>query len=75
MNGDLFPELQNPFRVSLIEGLPDFIANAQLPKFDNTGGFLGQGNINTNQVAGASPLELQLQKGQKVFGSNDKIFS
>ena len=75
LNGDLFPELQNPFRVSLIEGLPDFIANASLPKFDNTGGFLGQGNINTNQVAGASPLELQLQKGQKVFGSNDKIFS
>ena len=75
LNGDLFPELQNPFRVSLIEGLPDFIANASLPKFDNTGGFLGQGNINTNQVAGLSPLELQLQKGQKVFGSNDKIFS
>jgi hypothetical protein len=75
LNGDLFPELQNPFRVSLIDGLPDFIANASLPKFDNTGGFLGQGNINTSQVAGASPLELQLQKGQKVFGSNDKIFS
>ena len=57
MNGDLFPELQNPFRVSLIDGLPDFIANASLPEFNNIAnqipGFTGQNNISTAQAASA----------------------
>jgi len=75
LRGDLFPQIENPFDFSAMEGISDFVANASLPQFDNTGGFLGQGNINTNQVAGLTPLELEIQKGKKVFGSNDKIFS
>ena len=75
LRGDLFPDLTNPFDASLVEGISEFVSNASLPQFDNTGGFLGQGNINTNQVAGLTPLELEIQKGKKVFGSNDKIFS
>jgi len=73
LRGDLFPDLTNPFDASLVEGISEFVSNISLP--ETVTGFLGQGNINTNQVAGLTPLELQLQKGQKVFGSNDKIFS
>ena len=49
-----------------VEGISDFVSNASLPQFNNTGGFLGQGNINTSQVQGANPLELEIQKGKKV---------
>ena len=73
LRGDLFPDLTNPFDASLVEGISEFISNASLP--EAVTGFLGQGNINTNQVAGLTPLELEIQKGKKVFGSNDKIFS
>ena len=73
LRGDLFPDLTNPFDASLVEGISEFISNASLP--ETATGFLGQGNINTNQVAGLTPLELEIQKGKKVFGSNDKIFS
>ena len=73
LRGDLFPDLTNPFDASLVEGISEFVSNATLP--EAVTGFLGQGNINTNQVAGLTPLELEIQKGKKVFGSNDKIFS
>ena len=73
LRGDLFPDLTNPFDASLIEGISEFVSNASLPQFDNTGGFLGQGNINTNQVAGLTPLENNIQKGKKVFNKPGDI--
>ena len=73
LRGDLFPDITNPFDASLVEGISEFVSNASLPQFDNTGGFLGQGNINTNQVAGLTPLENNIQKGKKVFNKPGDI--
>ena len=69
---DEFPLIKNPLDISLGEGFMETVRGS-LP--ESVTGFLGEGNTNISQVQGATPLELQLKKGQKVFGSNDKIFS
>ena len=69
---DQFPLIENPLDISLGEGFMETVRGS-LP--ESVTGFLGEGNTNISQVQGATPLELQLKKGQKVFGSNDKIFS
>ena len=73
LNGDLFPEIVNPYRVPLTQGIPESITS--IPPTSLNQGFLGQQNINTNQVQGATPQEVKLRaRGQKVFGTNDNIF-
>ena len=68
LRGDMFPDIQNPLDVSLIEGIPDFLANASLPDVSNltstAPGFTGQGNVNTNAANAA---------GYQAFYPNDEI--
>tara|TARA_R110002073_G_scaffold303484_1_gene471814 strand:- start:50 stop:4417 length:4368 start_codon:yes stop_codon:yes gene_type:complete len=67
--GDLFPEIVNPFKVPLTQGIPETISNI-LPQ-QITGGFTGQQNVNTNQVQGITPNFDQLNLDQKINKSNN----
>ena len=69
MYGDLFPEIVNPFKVPLTQGIPETISNI-LPQ-QITGGFTGQQNVNTNQVQGITPNFDQLNLDQKINKSNN----
>ena len=43
LRGDLFPDIQNPLDINLVEGITDIVAGATLPNINT--GFLGQGNV------------------------------
>tara|TARA_R110000868_G_scaffold401694_1_gene677331 strand:- start:49 stop:1155 length:1107 start_codon:yes stop_codon:yes gene_type:complete len=77
------PEIENPFRVDETVVNLDSIASlnnagAAVSGADimasNTPGFTGQANINTNQVAGATPQEVIINKAKKAgFGGPGDI--
>ena len=69
--GDLFPEIINPFKVPLTQGIPETISSI-LPQ--SVTGFIGQNNINTNQVQGLTPQEIKLRaQGKEVFNKPGEI--
>ena len=69
--GDLFPEIINPFKVPLTQGIPQTISSI-LPQ--SVTGFIGQNNINTNQVQGLTPQEIKLRaQGKEVFNKPGEI--
>ena len=69
--GDLFPDIVNPFKVPLTQGIPETISSI-LP--ESVTGFIGQNNINTNQVQGLTPQEVKLRaQGKEVFNKPGEI--
>ena len=75
MGEDIFPDLDNPFSVSLGETAGN-IYNAVIPPEVNNN-FLGAANVNLNQVQGVTPnfaqLKNQDQKLQRISNVNSLI--
>ena len=75
MGEDIFPDLDNPFSVSLGEAAGN-IYNAVIPREVNNN-FLGAANVNINQVQGVTPnfaqLKTQDQKLQRISNVNSLI--
>ena len=75
MGEDIFPDLDNPFSVSLGEAAGN-IYNAVIPPEVNNN-FLGAANVNINQVQGVTPnfaqLKNQDQKLQRISNVNSLI--
>ena len=75
MGEDIFPDLDNPFSVSLGEAAGN-IYNAVIPPEVNNN-FLGAANVNLNQVQGVTPnfaqLKNQDQKLQRISNVNSLI--
>jgi hypothetical protein len=75
MGEDIFPDLDNPFSVSLGEAAGN-IYNAVIPPQVNNN-FLGAANVNLNQVQGVTPnfaqLKTQDQKLQRISNVNSLI--
>jgi len=75
MGEDIFPDLDNPFSVSLGEAAGN-IYNAVIPPQVNNN-FLGAANVNINQAQGVTPnfdqLRTQDQKLQKISNVNSLI--
>ena len=71
LDGDLFPDIVNPFKVPLTQGIPETISSI-LP--ESVTGFLGENTINTNQIQGLTPQEITINKAKKVgFGGPGDI--
>ena len=75
MGEDIFPDLDNPFSVSLGEAAGN-IYNAVIPPQVNNN-FLGAANVNLNQVQGVTPnfnqLKTQDQKLRRISDVNSLI--
>ena len=75
MGEDIFPDLDNPFSVSLGEAAGN-IYNAVIPPQVNNN-FLGAANVNINQAQGVTPnfdqLRTQDQKLQRISNVNSLI--
>jgi len=68
---DSFPMIENPLNISLGEGFMETVRGS-LP--ESVTGFFGENFTNTDQVAGAVPMELNIkQKGKEVFNKPGEI--